>query len=105
MNLPNRGQISNLPQEAVVETFGVVDHTGAHGLALGDLPPGVHAVVDRHVANQELIVEAALTGSRELALQALVNDPMVRELDTAEPMLNELLEAHRAYLPQFFRAV
>ena len=105
MNLPNRGQISNLPEGAVVETFGVVDHTGAHGLALGDLPPGVHAVVDRHVANQELIVEAALTGSRELALQALINDPMVRELDTAEPMLNELLEAHRAYLPQFFRAV
>ncbi|MGD9048513.1 MAG: alpha/beta hydrolase family protein [Anaerolineae bacterium] len=63
----------------------------------------MRAVVARHVANQELTVEAALTGNRSLALQALVNDPLLRELESAEPMLDEMLEANRRHLPKFFR--
>ena len=77
INLPNKGQIASLPSDVVVETFGVVNHTGASGFALGDLPPGIQSVVSRHVSNQEMIVEAALEGDKLLALQALINDPMV----------------------------
>ena len=102
VNLPNRGQIENLPRDAVVETFGVLDATGAHGIAVGPLPPAVASVVRRHVDNQEAIVEAALQGDRALALQALLADPLVGDLDAAEPMLDELLETNRAHLPQFF---
>jgi alpha-galactosidase len=98
MNLPNRGQIANLPPGVVVETQAVVDGAGAHGLCAGKLPPGVHAVVARHVANQEMIVQAAITGDRELALQALLNDPMVHHLDSAAPMLDELLAANELFL-------
>ena len=54
-----------------------------------------------HVANQELIAQAALDGDRQLALQAMANDPLVRDLSKARAMLDELLEAHAAYLPQF----
>jgi 6-phospho-beta-glucosidase len=54
------------------------------------------------VANQELIVEAAMTGNRALALQSLVNDPLLYELDSAQPMLDEMLAANRRYLPRFF---
>lgn len=103
MNLPNRGQIGNLPRDVVVETYGVVDDSGAHGISSGDLPPAIHAIVSRHVGNQELIVEAALSGSRTLARQALLNDPLVTlPPDTAVAMLDELLAANRAYLPLFF---
>jgi alpha-galactosidase/6-phospho-beta-glucosidase family protein len=101
MNLPNQGQIANLPPDVVVETLGVVDASGACGLPAGELPPGIQAVVARHVANQEIIVEAALSGDRELALQALLNDPLVRNLDSAGLMLDEMLEANKQYLPQF----
>jgi alpha-galactosidase/6-phospho-beta-glucosidase family protein len=102
MNLPNRGQIANLPPDAVVETFGVVDATGAHGISVGALPPAIQAIVARHVANQELIVQAALEGDRRLALQALLNDPLTRDMEAAEAMLEEMLSANRQYLPQFF---
>jgi alpha-galactosidase len=102
MNLPNRGQIANLPSDVVVETFGVVDATGAHGISVGALPPAIQAILARHVANQELIVQAALEGDRGLALQALLNDPLTRDLETAEAMLEEMLIANRQYLPQFF---
>lgn len=104
MSLPNVGQIAHLPQAAVVETFGVIDHTGAQPLTFGALPPAVETLIARHVANQELIVEAALTGNRALARQALLNDPLMRGLDVDRTvaLLDELLEANRAYLPLFF---
>jgi alpha-galactosidase/6-phospho-beta-glucosidase family protein len=101
MNLPNRGQIANLPLDVVVETFGVVDAHGARGIAVNSLPDGIHAVLVRHIENQEMTVTAALTGDKKLALQAMVNDPLLTNLSTAEVMLDELLKANKEYLPQF----
>ena len=102
VNLPNRGQVPELAYDAVVETMGVLDTTGAHGIAAGKLPPPVRSIIERHVTIQELTVESALKGDRKLALQALLIDPLVRRYETAEPMLNEMLEANRDFLPQFF---
>jgi len=102
VNLPNRGQITNLPRGTVVETMGVVGANGAEGIAMGDLPTGVASILRRIVDVQELTVAAGLTGDRGLALQALRLDPMVTDWDAAEPMLRELLEANRGWLPQFF---
>ena len=103
MNLPNTGQVSNLPHEAIVETMAVADSRGARGIDVGELPPGVLNQVMRHVLNQELTVEAALTGDRDLVLQAMLNDPLVRDLEDAKKMTMELLDANRRWLPQFFR--
>jgi alpha-galactosidase len=107
LNLPNRGQVDGLPREAVVETMGVIDPLGGRGLTAGELPPPVLAVLSRHVANQEMIVRAGLDGDRKMALQALLNDPLVSEgiagdLPAAGKMLDELLTANRAYLPRFW---
>jgi alpha-galactosidase/6-phospho-beta-glucosidase family protein len=49
-----------------------------------------------------MIVESALRGEKNLALQALLNDPLIRDLDNAETMLDEMLLANREYLPRFF---
>jgi len=104
MNLPNRGQISNLPADVIVETYGTIDPTGAHAISYGDLPAAVQALVERHVRNQEITVAAALGGERRLALQAMLNDPLTGRLpvDQTRKMLDELLEANRTYLPLFF---
>jgi alpha-galactosidase len=100
-NWPNRGQISNLPLEAVVETRAVADAGGVTPLAAGPLPEAIRSVLARHVSNQELIVEAAVTGSRQAALQAFVNDPLINNFEGAKAMLDDLLAAHAKYLPQF----
>ncbi len=104
MNLPNAGQIGNLPRDVIVETYATLDASGASAFAFGDLPPAVHAWVERHVRGQELTIAAALTGDRQLALQALLNDPLTSRLpvDSVERMLAELLEANKKYLPLFF---
>lgn len=103
LNLPNAGQVSNLPYDVIVETYGIVDRTGAQALTFGDFPPGVQAVLERHIRNQEMTVEAAMTGDRTLALQVLLNDPLSSRLtvDQAEAMLADLLAANQEYLPQF----
>ena len=101
VNLPNQGQIDNLPRGAVVETMGMVGPGGASGISVGALPSGVLATIVPHLLNQELIVEAALTGDRRPALEALVGDPLVRDVDRAPRLLDELLRAQAAYLPQW----
>jgi alpha-galactosidase/6-phospho-beta-glucosidase family protein len=101
VNLPNRGQIENLPRDAVVETFGVVGATGIRGIAAGALPLGVLSTVQPHVVNQELIVDAALSGDRQLAVQAFLGDPLVGDFRSTPRMVEELIEANRAYLPRF----
>mgnify|MGYP000910283420 FL=1 len=103
LNLPNKGQIDNLPREAIVETMGVVGPNGAKGITFGEIPEGVASILRRHLENQEMTVEAAFTGNRNLALQVLINDPLMHgcSLSDANKMLDELLQAHAALLPQF----
>jgi alpha-galactosidase/6-phospho-beta-glucosidase family protein len=97
VNVPNEGQIDNLPRDAVVECIAEVSSLGVQPLAVGSLPHAAYAVIAPHVARQELIVEAALTGRREPALAALATDPQVRNPATVAPMLDELLQANVAF--------
>ena len=98
VNVPNRDQIDNLPRGAVVECIAEVDSLGVRPLAVGALPHAAYAVIAPHVARQELIVEAALTGRREPALAALATDPLVRDPATVGPMLDELLAANAEFI-------
>src|SRR3712207_9441571 len=91
MNLPNTGQVPDLPLGAVLETMGLVDGAGARPFAVGPLPPGIDAIVRRHVANQEMIVDACLSCDRGLLLQALINDPLTATIHDPSAMLDELL--------------
>ena len=100
-NVPNRGQIANLPRDVMVECLAVVNSLGAHPIAVGDLPDRVLGVVQTHVTNQELTVEAGITGSRQSALQAILNDPLAAKVSRAGEMLDEMLAANAQYLPQF----
>ena len=104
INLPNTGQIGNLPKNAVVETYGVIDSTGAYATTFGDVPAGVQNILEHHVRQQEMTVEAAMLGSRKLALQILLNDPLSSRLTVsqANEMLTEMMEANKQYLPMFF---
>jgi alpha-galactosidase len=98
VNVPNRGQVDNLPREAVVECIADVGRLGVQPLAVGDLPYPAYAALAPHVARQELVVEAALTGEREPALAVLATDPLVSDPAAAKPMLDELLAANAEFL-------
>lgn len=93
VNVANNGLIANLPPEAVVEVPGRISGFGVQGLSVGALPPGIADVLRRRVSQQELTVEAALSGDRDFALQALLADPLVPDVRTAGDMLDEMLAA------------
>jgi alpha-galactosidase len=98
VNLMNDGYIDNLPRDMVVEVPATVDKNGVHGVKLGTLPKGIAGLLNNQVAAIELAVEAALTGSREIALQALLVDPIVTSLRGAEKLLDDMLELQKPYL-------
>jgi alpha-galactosidase len=102
VNVANHGAIPNLPAEAVVEIEGVTDSAGVRAVTVGACPPVLKGLLEKRFAWQELVVDAAVTGDRALALQALMLDEMAIHPDQAEDMLDELLEASRDLLPQFF---
>jgi len=102
VNLPNQGQIPNLPMGAVVETNAHFAQDSVRPLAAGPLSPGVLNLVEPHVRCQEMIVEAALTHDTDLAFQAVFSDPLNDlPIDQAWEMFQSMLDATRESLPGF----
>jgi alpha-galactosidase len=102
MNLPNEGYIANLPEGAIVEVPGVISGMGPRGIAVGALPEPVAELLRRELAVVRLSVDAAVHGDRQAALQCLLLDPVITDLDVAGQVLNAYLEEYRQYLPQFW---
>ena len=101
VNVPNAGAIPNLPEWAIVEVPGIVDATGVHGVNVGPLPEPVAAMCRTQIAVQDRAIEAAVHGDRNAVLQALLLDPVVNSVSQAEAILEEMLEVHKDFLPQF----
>jgi 6-phospho-beta-glucosidase len=98
----NEGAIPNVPHGDVVELTCRVDRAGAFAQPTDPLAPEMLGLVQHAKAYERLTIEAALTGSRDTALKALVTNPLVGDIDRAAPMLEALLDANRAHLPRFF---
>jgi len=101
VNIPNQGYIPNLPDGIIVEVPAVANAAGIHGLGLDPLPEAIAELCRREAALAGLVVDAAVTGRRDLALQALLLDPMISDFGQAEGILNDYLEAYAQWLPQF----
>lgn len=102
VNVVNGGCIPGLPEWAVVEVPGVAGPYGVYGLAMDPLPPGITAMLNQQIAVQDRVVEAAVHGDRNAAMESLLLDPITAaEPDAAKAMLDEMLEVHARYLPRF----
>lgn len=102
VNRPNIGQIANLPAGAVVETPALVSGAGVQPLAMGDLPEGIAELLRREIRCGQLGVDAVMHGDRDLALQCLLLDPVITDLDVARQVLEDYLATYRQYLPTFW---
>lgn len=100
VNTENVGQISNVPLHAVVETNAHFSRLNVRPVSAGTLPAGIAPLINQHIANQELIIEAALTENMSLAFQAFFNDPTNHlPIDTAWECFNQMLQINQDYLP------
>ncbi|HTY71668.1 MAG TPA: 6-phospho-beta-glucosidase [Actinomycetes bacterium] len=101
VDVRNDGVIEGLPDEAVVEIPAHVDLDGAHPVPVAALAPEMLGLVQAVTAYEQLTIEAACSGDRDLALRALIANPLVRQWDVAAPLLDALLAANARLLPRF----
>jgi len=97
VNIPNAGLLANLPSWIAVEVPAVVGASGIRGIAV-DLPPGIRGLLTNQIGVHDLTVEAAMRGSRDLAVQALLVDPVVTRVSGIPDMVNHIIDEQRPWL-------
>ena len=102
VNIPNRGQIPNLPLGAVVETNALFGRDRIEPVFAGPLPANILPLVARHVYDQENTLAAALRCDRRLGFTTFMNDPQLAAVSFADgqKLFDDMLENQREYLPK-----
>lgn len=102
VNLPNYGQIPNLPLGAVVETNAVFRDDTVTPVFAGNIPMPIYGQITRALTTQEMVVEAAMERNLEKAFAAFRNDPLVSISDAdAKALFDEMVENTKAYLTEY----
>ncbi|EGT3615065.1 6-phospho-beta-glucosidase [Clostridium perfringens] len=101
VDIRNNGAIEGIDDDSAVEVSCLITKDGPKPLAVGKLPVAVNGLVQEIKSFERLAVEAAVEGSYEKAVLALAINPLVRSDELAKTLVDELLEAHKDYLPQF----
>lgn len=101
VNVPNHGAVPNLPYNAVLELPAIATNRGFYPMHIEDYPEKLAAIIRRRASVIDITVQAALNGDRLLMEEALLLDGCVTDEETAKNLTNDLLEAHKEYLPQF----
>jgi 6-phospho-beta-glucosidase len=99
----NGDAISDLPPDASVEVPCVVGAHGVTPLVMGKLPDSIRTLCQQAKAWESATVKAAVSGSRKDAILAMLQNPLVPDYPTAVALVDEMLEAHKEFLPQFFK--
>ena len=106
VNIPNRGQIPNLPLGAVVETNALFGRDRIEPVFAGPLPAGILPLVAHHVYNQENTLTAAMKRDRKLGFITFMNEPQMAAVSMADgqKLFDDMLDNQRGYLPaEWFR--
>ncbi|MBR9762156.1 MAG: alpha-galactosidase [Rhodobacteraceae bacterium] len=102
VNLPNRGQIENLPRGAIVESNAMFSGLGVTPLMAGRLPEGLAPIVNDHAQRQSALLEAVAEGQHDVLFDLFRADPLVAPLggNEARQMLSEMVRATSRHLPE-----
>ncbi|MGL4454119.1 MAG: 6-phospho-beta-glucosidase [Sarcina sp.] len=101
VDIRNNGAIQGIDNDSVVEISCVITKDGPKPLTIGELPVGLNGLVQQIKTFERLTIEAVIEGNYGKALLALTGNPLTSSDKTAKIVLDELLEAHKEYLPTF----
>lgn len=101
VNVRNNGAIEGIDDDSAVEVSCIITKDGPKPLSIGKLPVAVNGLIQTIKSFEKLVVDAAVEGDYNKALLALTINPLIPSEKMAKILLDELLEAHKQYLPQF----
>ena len=101
VNVPNRGTVPGLPDDAVLEVPGIATARGLRATAVPDFPEPLRAIIARRLAPIGVAIEAAMTGDRGLVVEAMLLDGAVADPDAARTLADDLINAQARFLPNF----
>jgi 6-phospho-beta-glucosidase len=104
VNVANNGAVSDWPADWVLELPAEVNKSGIHPLPAKPLPQECFGLIAQVKSYELLTVEAAVNGNRQAAFQALLAHPLGPAADKVQELLEDMLEIHRQYLPNFWGA-
>lgn len=100
VNITNNGSISNFDPKAVVEIPAYVGASGAEPVVIGEIPTFQKGLMDMQKAYEKLTVQAALTGSYQTALEAVLLNKTIPNLTVGKAVLDDLYAANKEYWPE-----
>ena len=102
VNIPNQGQIPNLPLGAIVETNALFGLDRISPVFAGPVPQNILPLIERHILNQENTLKASLTCDRKLGFTTFMNDPQMGHVTPEDglKLFNDMLENQKKYLPK-----
>lgn len=103
VNVRNNGAIQGFDDESAVEVSAVITKSGPIPLNIGKLPMQVNGLVQQIKSFERLTIEAAIEGDINKAITALSINPLTPSDKIAKTVVHEMLQAHKDYLPQFFK--
>lgn len=102
VNTRNNGAIASIPSDSAIEANCIITKNGPKPIVVGDLPVAVRGLVQQIKSFERVAAEAAVTGDYQTALLAMTINPLVPSDKVAKQLLDEMLEAHKVHLPQFW---
>ena len=102
VNIPNRGQITNLPLGAIVETNASFRENDVTPLLAGEVPTNIYPLISRILGEQEMVMDAVEKRDLNLAFQAFTTDPLMTISHTdAKALFDEMIENTKEYLSMY----
>ncbi|MCJ7549911.1 MAG: alpha-glucosidase/alpha-galactosidase [Anaerolineae bacterium] len=101
LNVPNEGHITNLRDGGIIEIPAIIGADKIYGLHMGELPPAIATLMETQLYVMDLVIDAAVTGDRQTALEALSVDPLMPSPAIAAKIFDDMIKIQAALLPQF----
>lgn len=101
----NQGALADLPYDSIAEVSSIITSHGAEPITWGTFPPAARGMLQLMKAMEQTVIEAAVSGDYGAALHAFTINPLIRSGETARQVMDQLLYAHKKYLPQFSEAI
>ena len=102
VNIPNIGQIPNLPLGAVVETNAIFRTNELKPVLAGNIPDTIYPLVSKICGEQEALAEAIFNRDMDAIFSAFIGDPLVTcSMADARKMFDEMVENTKKYLTDY----